>query len=75
AEAEFNGDAIRDTPTATIEGDTYRTAEPDRCGFTLRCGVLLQPEDTRRSIHLNYAFESRNNAAAHVISAGFTGIF
>lgn len=75
AEAEFNGDAVRDTPTATIEGHTYRTAEPDRCGFTLRCGVRLQPQDSQRSIYLNYAFESRNNASAHVLSAGFTKAF
>lgn len=75
AEAEFNGDAHRDNPTATIEGKTYRMAEPDRCGFTLRCGVRLQPEDSQRCIYLNYAFESRNNASAHVISAGFTRVF
>lgn len=75
AEAELNGDAVRDTPTATIEGNTYRTAEPDRCGFTLRSGVRLQPQDTQRSIYLNYAFESRNKAAAHVLSAGFTRVF
>ena len=75
AEAEFNGDADRETPTATIDGNTYRTAEPDRCGFTLRCGVFLQPQDSQRSIYLNYAFESRNNASAHVISAGFTRVF
>lgn len=75
AEAEFNGDTVRDNPTATINGNTYRTAEPNRCGFTLRCGVRLQPQDSQRSIHLNYAFESRNNTSAHVISAGFTKIF
>lgn len=75
AEAEFNGDAIRDNPTATINGNTYRTAEPDRCGFTIRCGIRLQPQDSQRSIHLNYAFESRNNTSAHVISAGFTRVF
>lgn len=75
AEAEFNGDTLRDNPTATIEGKTYRKAEPDRCGFTLRCGVRLQPEDSQRSIYLNYAFESRNNTSAHVISTGFTRVF
>lgn len=75
AEAEFNGDAHRDNPTATIEGKTYRKAEPDRCGFTLRCGARLQPEDSQRSIYLNYAFESRNNTSAHVISTGFTRVF
>lgn len=75
AEAEFNGDTHRDNPTATIEGKTYRMAEPDRCGFTLRCGVRLQPEDSQRSIYLNYAFESRNNTSAHVISTGFTRVF
>lgn len=74
-EAEFNGDAVRDTPTATTNGNTYRTAEPDRCGFTLRCGVRLQPQDSQRSIYLNYAFESRNNTSAHIISAGFTRVF
>lgn len=75
AEAEFNGDAVRDNPVATIDGNTYRTAEPDCCGFTLRCGVRLQPQDSQRSIYLNYAFESRNNASAHVLSAGFTHVF
>lgn len=75
AEAEFNGDTLRDNPTATIEGKTYRKAEPDRCGFTLRCGARLQPEDSQRSIYLNYAFESRNNTSAHVISTGFTRVF
>lgn len=75
AEAEFNGDTLRDNPTATIEGKTYRKAEPDRCGFTLRCGIRLQPEDSQRSIYLNYAFESRNNTSAHVISTGFTRVF
>lgn len=75
AEAEVNADAVRDNPTASIKDKTYRTAGPDRCGFTFRCGVRLQPQESQRSILLNYAFESRNNASAHVLSAGFTRVF
>ena len=75
AEAEFNGDIVRDTPTAVAAGHSCQTAAPERCGLTLRCGIQLQPEDTQRSIRLNYAFEPRNNSSAHVLSAGFTRIF
>ncbi len=75
AEAEMTGDILRDTPTARCSGNEYRAAEPERCGFSLRCGVQLTPEDTRRSIRLHYAYESRSNSAAHVLNAGFSGVF
>lgn len=75
AEAEMTGDMLRDTPTARCSGNEYRAAEPERCGFSLRCGVQLTPEDTRRSIRLHYAYESRSNSAAHVLNAGFSGVF
>lgn len=75
AEAELTGDMLRDTPTARCSGNEYRAAEPERCGFSLRCGVQLTPEDTRRSIRLHYAYESRCNSAAHVLNAGFSGVF
>lgn len=75
AEAEFNGDIVRDNPTTDLGGREFRTAEPERCGFTLRCGMMLHPDSSDRHFNLNYAFESRSTTSAHVISAGFTRIF
>ena len=75
AEAEFTGDMVQDSPTATVECNEYRTAASARSGLLLRCGVQLRPADTQRSINLNYAFESRSNSTAHVINAGITQVF
>lgn len=75
AEAEFTGDILLNSPTATVDGNEYRTAEPARSGFLLRCGVQLRPEGTQRCINLNYAYESRSSSSAHVLSVGITQVF
>ena len=75
AEAEFTGDMLQDSPTATVGGNEYRTAAPARSGFLLRCGIQLRPESSPRSINLNYTCESRRNSSAHVLSAGITQVF
>ena len=75
ADAALTGDALRDTPTARINGSNYHTAEPKRCGIRLNLGVELHPADTQRSILLNYSFETRSDTTAHVLNAGFTRAF
>ncbi|MBQ2813937.1 MAG: autotransporter domain-containing protein [Akkermansia sp.] len=75
AEAEFNGDMMRDTPTAMRKGFEFHTAEPDRCGFALHVGLLLRPQESERTIGLHYSFESRGDTSAHVINMSFDRIF
>ncbi len=75
AEAEFTGDMVRNVPNARSGENEYRTAEPERCGFSLRCGLQLHPEDTQRCIRLNYAYESRSNCAAHIFNVGISHVF
>ena len=75
AEVEFTGDMLQNSPTARMEGNEYRTAEPARSGILLRSGVQLRPEGTQRIINLNYTFESRSNSSAHVLNAGITQVF
>lgn len=75
AEAEFNGDMMRDTPTASRKGFEFHTAEPDRCGFALHVGLLLRPQESERTIGLHYTFESRGDTTAHVVNMSFDRIF
>lgn len=75
AEAEFNGDMMRDTPTAIRKDFEFHTAEPDRCGFALHVGLLLHPRECDRTIGLHYSFESRGNTTAHVVNMSFDRMF